>query len=254
MYRRLIDPAELLGLPEKVEEFLHHCAAGCLAFNRQGTLLAAGCESGEVVLWDYETRSVARVLPSQGPSSVSALAWSSSGRRLVAGSAGGQLTVWDLPACEPRASASLGTAITLLSGLSQLHDRLLVSYQTGPAQLVSLAALAPGAAAPGTPAAAAAGPAAVQRQDLPAVKIDGDGRSSGSGSSVVLGAAAVRQDAQVAILSRCGRLIFAATKGTLLVLRLGDLAILDVVKVRAEQGMAAGQEMPAAGSLENALR
>ena len=37
-------------------------AARCIAWNRYGTLLAAGCEDGSVAVWDMDTRGVARVI------------------------------------------------------------------------------------------------------------------------------------------------------------------------------------------------
>eukprot|EP00241_Pyramimonas_parkeae_P023816 CAMPEP_0114322704 /NCGR_PEP_ID=MMETSP0059-20121206/27414_1 /TAXON_ID=36894 /ORGANISM="Pyramimonas parkeae, Strain CCMP726" /LENGTH=44 /DNA_ID= /DNA_START= /DNA_END= /DNA_ORIENTATION= len=39
----LIDPFQNTDMPEIIEEYLDHGAAKCLAFNRRGTLLAAGC-------------------------------------------------------------------------------------------------------------------------------------------------------------------------------------------------------------------
>ena len=40
----------------------------CLAFNRCGTLLAAGCADGKVILIDFETRGLATVLKNEAPS------------------------------------------------------------------------------------------------------------------------------------------------------------------------------------------
>jgi hypothetical protein len=55
------DPEGLIGLPEHLEEFLDFGRSRCIAFNPAGTLLASGCEGGEVVVWDCLTRGVARV-------------------------------------------------------------------------------------------------------------------------------------------------------------------------------------------------
>jgi COMPASS component SWD1 len=50
-----------VGLPETIEEYLEgpHPAVS-LAFNPFGSLLATGCQDGQVLIWDYETRGVAR--------------------------------------------------------------------------------------------------------------------------------------------------------------------------------------------------
>lgn len=60
------DPLDLLGLPEHIEESLECGHARCIAFNPAGTLLAAGCEEGQVVIWDCLTRGVVRVY-AEGP-------------------------------------------------------------------------------------------------------------------------------------------------------------------------------------------
>ena len=62
------DPRGAFELPDAIEDYLdehlarRHGAALCAAFNRQGTLLAAGTAAGRVVVWDFDTRGVARVL------------------------------------------------------------------------------------------------------------------------------------------------------------------------------------------------
>jgi len=47
---------------EVIEESLQRGRATCVAFNRNGTLLATGTASGVVEIWDFETRAVAREL------------------------------------------------------------------------------------------------------------------------------------------------------------------------------------------------
>jgi len=92
-----------------VEELLEEGHPACsLAFNSRGTLLATGSRSGEVVLWDFETRGPARVLSGGHSAEVLAVAWSRNGRRLVSACADSQLRLWDVEAGgAPVASASL---------------------------------------------------------------------------------------------------------------------------------------------------
>ena len=105
-----------------LEESLQRGRATCLAFNRRGTLLAAGTAAGVVEIWDFETRAVARELydaraagrrrdASPGGSGFEPLAdrgehlgggaavlsvhWSADGARLIASCADGSVSVWD---------------------------------------------------------------------------------------------------------------------------------------------------------------
>ena len=107
---------------EVLEESLQRGRATCVAFNRRGTLLAAGTAAGVVEIWDFETRAVARELydaraagrrrdASPGGSGFEPLAdrgehlgggaavlsvhWSADGARLIASCADGSVSVWD---------------------------------------------------------------------------------------------------------------------------------------------------------------
>jgi COMPASS component SWD1 len=126
------DPFCSGAVPDTIEEYLEHGVARCIAFNRRGTLLAgagrvslasrarahsrltralaaraAGCATGEVVLWDFETRGVARVLRGGHEGEVAALAWSRDGRSLASAGADRQLRVWDVLAGTHSAAATL---------------------------------------------------------------------------------------------------------------------------------------------------
>ena len=84
---------------ELIEEALQHGKATCVAFNRRGTLLAAGTAAGSVQVWDFQTRSVARELVSDSAEESAAIlsvAWSRDGRKLISSAADGSLTVWDV--------------------------------------------------------------------------------------------------------------------------------------------------------------
>jgi COMPASS component SWD1 len=56
---------------------------------------AAGCENGEVVIWDFETRVVARTFKPHNQA-VTCLAWGRSGHHLHSGSSDGEVSVWDI--------------------------------------------------------------------------------------------------------------------------------------------------------------
>ena len=48
------------GGGQGVESYLEYGAAFALAFSRRGTMLAAGRADGHCIVWDFDTRSVAR--------------------------------------------------------------------------------------------------------------------------------------------------------------------------------------------------
>jgi len=61
-----LDPATL---PERIEEAMEPlpgAPAACIAWNRYGTLLAAGGGDGAVAVWDMDTRGVARRAQAHG--------------------------------------------------------------------------------------------------------------------------------------------------------------------------------------------
>jgi WD40 repeat protein len=76
---------------------------------RARTRRAAGCAAGEVVLWDFETRGVARVLRGGHAADVAAVAWSHDGRRVVSAGGDGALNVWDVLTGEVVATARLAS-------------------------------------------------------------------------------------------------------------------------------------------------
>ena len=61
------------------------------------------------MLWDFETRGVARVLCGGHAANVAAVAWSHNGRRVVSAGADGALNVWDVLTGEAVATAKLAS-------------------------------------------------------------------------------------------------------------------------------------------------
>lgn len=64
-----LDPFEN-EFPEVIEDCLEDGYACCCSPNRRGTLLAVGCLDGRVVIWDFDTRGIARVLKGHSHPSV----------------------------------------------------------------------------------------------------------------------------------------------------------------------------------------
>ncbi|CAG0883175.1 unnamed protein product [Cyprideis torosa] len=63
------------------------------AFNPRGSLLAVGCNDGRVVIWDFVTRGIARVI-SAHVHPVAALSWSRSGHKLLSTSTDNTVCIW----------------------------------------------------------------------------------------------------------------------------------------------------------------
>uniref|UniRef100_A0A5B6ZQ60 Uncharacterized protein n=1 Tax=Davidia involucrata TaxID=16924 RepID=A0A5B6ZQ60_DAVIN len=92
----IIDPLQG-DFPEVIEEYLEHGVMKCIAFNRRGTLLAAGCSDGSCIIWDFETRGIAKELRDKDcVSAITSVCWSKHGRRILVSAADKSLTLWDV--------------------------------------------------------------------------------------------------------------------------------------------------------------
>ncbi|XP_004498849.1 protein RBL-like [Cicer arietinum] len=96
MNTSIIDPLQG-DFPEVIEEYLQHGCMKCIAFNRRGTLLAAGCNDGSCVIWDFETRGIAKELrDNECSSAITSICWSKCGNRILASAADKSLSLWDV--------------------------------------------------------------------------------------------------------------------------------------------------------------
>ncbi|XP_070601561.1 retinoblastoma-binding protein 5 isoform X1 [Erythrolamprus reginae] len=64
-------------------------------FNRWGTLLAVGCNDGRIVIWDFLTRGIAKII-SAHIHPVCSLCWSRDGHKLVSASTDNMVSQWDV--------------------------------------------------------------------------------------------------------------------------------------------------------------
>lgn len=205
MNRRLLDVFQSVELPETIEEFLDDGVAQCIAFNRRGTLLAAGCADGQVVIWDTETRGVAqRYKPHSG--AVTSVAWSKDGRMLLSGSLDKTVSLWDLQDNRQEHQMSLEGAVVHVSlEPSPSPSKCIVSFAVGPPVLVEFSS-------------------DLARQ-LPAFIMEGEGK----GTKPAVNNSMVNA---VALFDKIGALIYMGqSKGTITVLDAVSLKFLDFVKV-----------------------
>lgn len=92
----IIDPLQG-DFPEVIEEYLERGIMKCIAFNRRGTLLAAGCVDGTCLIWDFGTRGIAREFKDNDcAASITSVCWSKYGHRILVSAADKSLTLWDV--------------------------------------------------------------------------------------------------------------------------------------------------------------
>ncbi|XKL61376.1 hypothetical protein PGB90_008433 [Kerria lacca] len=73
------------------------------SFNRRGTLLAVGCNDGRIVIWDFLTRGIAKII-SAHMHPVCSISWSRNGCKLLSASTDNNVCIWDVLSgeCEQR--------------------------------------------------------------------------------------------------------------------------------------------------------
>ncbi|KAK4873309.1 hypothetical protein RN001_015338 [Aquatica leii] len=65
------------------------------AFNKRGTLLAVGCNDGRIVIWDFLTRGIAKLI-SAHVHPVCSLSWSRNGHKIATASTDNTVCIWDV--------------------------------------------------------------------------------------------------------------------------------------------------------------
>ncbi|KAL5020129.1 hypothetical protein ScPMuIL_003021 [Solemya velum] len=69
------------------------------AFNRYGTLLAVGCNDGRIVVWDFLTRGISKIINAH-VHPVCSLSWSRNGHKLLSAATDNTVSVWDIKTAE----------------------------------------------------------------------------------------------------------------------------------------------------------
>ncbi|XP_060520098.1 retinoblastoma-binding protein 5 homolog [Cylas formicarius] len=65
------------------------------AFNKRGTLLAVGCNDGRIVIWDFLTRGIAKII-SAHVHPVCSISWSRNGHKIASASTDNTVCIWDV--------------------------------------------------------------------------------------------------------------------------------------------------------------
>jgi len=94
MNLELLDPFRN-NFPEVIEERLEEGVSCTCAFNRRGTLLATGCLDGRVIIWDFDTKGIAKVLHGH-VHPVTSLSWTKDGKKLLSSSTDWNINLFEV--------------------------------------------------------------------------------------------------------------------------------------------------------------
>eukprot|EP01097_Dermamoeba_algensis_P002717 TRINITY_DN2070_c0_g5_i1.p1 TRINITY_DN2070_c0_g5~~TRINITY_DN2070_c0_g5_i1.p1 ORF type:complete len:427 (-),score=64.60 TRINITY_DN2070_c0_g5_i1:13-1242(-) len=212
MNRLLLDPFQS-NIPEIIEDKLMDVQnpdlITCCAFNRRGTLLAVGCNDGRCILWDFDTRGIAKVL-TRHIHPVTAISWSKNGRKILTASTDWNIVLWDV------ISSSVETCLTFDSMVlsAQMHPKLnsiciACSFMTEAPYLIDFEK--------------------GQKKLLPSTKIERETTTSSRGKQIAHNV--------VASFNKAGdKIIFGNTLGMIYVVDFPSLQILDTIKVSSTNG------------------
>ncbi|KAI8149001.1 WD40-repeat-containing domain protein [Fennellomyces sp. T-0311] len=117
MNLQLLDPWEQ-EYPQIIEETLEDGFVLNCKFNRRGTLLAAGCQNGRCLVWDFDTKGIARNLAGH-IKPVASVSWSRNGRYLLSASKDWTCVVWDLITGEKYMRVRFTSALMM----AQMHPK-----------------------------------------------------------------------------------------------------------------------------------
>lgn len=65
------------------------------AYNRRGTLLAVGCNDGRIVIWDFVTRGIAKMISAHAHT-ICSIGWNRNGRKIISASCDFLVCIWDV--------------------------------------------------------------------------------------------------------------------------------------------------------------
>ncbi|WIA12939.1 hypothetical protein OEZ85_006554 [Tetradesmus obliquus] len=226
MNRKLVDPFKSVALPEVIEEYLDYGVAKCCAFNRRGTLLATGTEDGYIIIWDFETRGVAKLLNGHSvqalpddqqqqqqraaplAAAVTSLAWSRSGRHLLSGSLDKRVMLWDVLTGELVHEVALSSGVTRVSLSRRKPYTAVASLISTPPVIIDLDS----------------------KEVTPLASIDFKASAEKPGQQEMV----ANHVAGVALLSKSGReVLLGQLRGTITLYDTASQQVLDVVKLPA---------------------
>ncbi|GBG60962.1 hypothetical protein CBR_g18561 [Chara braunii] len=129
----------LQGLPEVIEEYLENGFTRSTAFNRRGTLLAAGRQDGTIAIWNFDTRAVMKELSSESSSSpIISVSWSKRGWKLLSASIDKRILLWDVLTGNVEASVEFDRMVLTARMHPSINNLCLVCFVYGAPLLVDI--------------------------------------------------------------------------------------------------------------------
>jgi len=107
------------------------------SFNRFGTLFAVGCNDGRIVVWDFLTRGIAKIIAAH-VHPICSLSWSRSGDKLASASTDNNVSVWDIITGECDHRFKFPSPVLRVQFNPRVSDELLVVPMRHAAVLVNL--------------------------------------------------------------------------------------------------------------------
>eukprot|EP00899_Mesostigma_viride_P019395 jgi/Mesvir1/27457/Mv07239-RA.1 len=245
--------------PEVIEEWLENGHAKCIAFNRRGTLLAAGCEDGGVVVWDFDTRGVARRFAGHS-STVTSVCWSKDGSTLLTSSLDTRVISWDVAGGTIRSKLACSQKVQSARLHPKDTNRVLVCFfqglpvlghlQDGGMMAIPVDEDGGGGGAGAAGAGAAGAGAGAGQQGRGRGRGQGRGRGGGGGSKggggggggAKGGVAAASKNGKdrsfPAVFNKAGDLILVGTsRGRVVAVETDTLAIVSVFNIPGSAGI-----------------
>jgi len=106
-------------------------------FNKRGTLLAVGCNDGRIVVWDFLTRGITRII-SAHVHPVCSLCWSRSGHHILSASTDNTVAIWEVLSGECTQRYRFPSPIIKVQFHPRQSDKFLVSPMRHAAVLVEV--------------------------------------------------------------------------------------------------------------------
>jgi len=107
------------------------------SFNRFGTLFAVGCNDGRIVVWDFLTRGIAKIIAAH-VHPICSLSWSRNGDKLASASTDNNVSVWDIITGECDQRFKFPSPVLRVQFNPRVSDELLVVPMRHAAVLVNL--------------------------------------------------------------------------------------------------------------------
>ncbi|XP_018568510.1 retinoblastoma-binding protein 5 homolog [Anoplophora glabripennis] len=95
------------------------------AFNKRGTLLAVGCNDGRIVIWDFLTRGIAKII-SAHVHPVCSISWSRNGHKIASASTDNTVCIWNILSGECEQKYRFPCAVLKVQFEPRSLERLLV--------------------------------------------------------------------------------------------------------------------------------